>query len=91
MLMRRSKEGYSCETPPVGTKLASVEDKVSIVGVRGASVIQMGDQIAFTVFGALLKQPEYRGERERVLEKAQVYAKAITDKKPPPVTVHGEE
>jgi hypothetical protein len=75
MTMRKSKEGYRCELPKV-ENVADSEDIVDSMGVEGGGKNKdASDTIAYVLFGALIKHPQYRGEDRRVLEKAHVIVK----------------
>lgn len=73
LLMRSSKEDYQCMLIPLGDspdqhqETATVFNKIKVE--RGSS------EIAFNIFGALIKFPHYRGYGRVVLEKAQVFVK----------------
>ncbi len=78
MLMRKSKHRYTVETVQAdkGVSLAAVESKVDSVSVEGGKSSERSDEIAFAVFGALVKRP-WAGDGTaepavKVLEKAQV-------------------
>ena len=78
MNMRGSKEGYACVMPRQAGKVVLMsenEDLADAFGVEGPKNCEASDEIQYTLFGALVKHPEYRGEEMKVLEKAQVVHK----------------
>ncbi|KAK4450232.1 hypothetical protein QBC34DRAFT_461534 [Podospora aff. communis PSN243] len=78
MIMRRSKDRYTCEIPGTAgwSHLASsCEDLVETLAVEGGRASQASDEIAYTLFGGLLKQPEFGEGGKMVLEKAMVILK----------------
>lgn len=74
MMMRKSKDKYVVEKIGVdaGASLSALESKADPVGVEGGKNSERSDEIAYTMFGALTKQPEGEGHAVKVLEKAQV-------------------
>jgi hypothetical protein len=72
MAMRKSKEGYRCE---ILNTDKTCETLAESFGVENGTNNEASDVICYTLFGALTKHPEYRGERKKVLEKAQVILK----------------
>jgi hypothetical protein len=79
MIMRRSKEGYRCEQPPVETHDCLVTDHDSLVkpmGVEGGKNNQASNKIAYVLFGALTKNSGGDVGGHRVLEKASVILKS---------------
>jgi hypothetical protein len=77
MLMRKSKNRYVVETmDPNGTVLLSAcEDKAEPLAVEGGNNSEKSDEVAYMVFGALIKQPLAGDQTVKVLEKAQVVLK----------------
>ena len=73
MIMRKSKEGYLCRKldvePGDAPSVHSFESWVESQAVEGGKNNQGGDQIAYTLFGSLIKSLE---GRDIVLQKAQV-------------------
>ena len=75
LLMRKSKTLYWTQTIPPGSILSGENDDFAeVYGVENDS--QQGNEVAFTLFGALCKHAAFRGEEPVVLEKAQVIVKA---------------
>lgn len=78
LLMRRCKDFYLVKVPGEnGVPLSESEcdeEYVHPFGVEGGGN-QASDEIAYTVFGALVKRPELGGDEERVLEPAWVIMK----------------
>lgn len=77
MMMRWSKEDYSVWTPVLSETsndawLPNVSDFADGFDVEGGKGNSGSDKIAYTLFGALTKHPEYRGEGLCILEKAHV-------------------
>jgi hypothetical protein len=74
MMMRKSKDKYVVEKIGVdaGASLSALESKADPVGVESGKNSERSDEIAYTMFGALTKQPEGEGHPVKVLEKAQV-------------------
>jgi hypothetical protein len=74
MMMRKSKDTYLVESigPEVGLSLSALEGKADPVSVEGGKNNEASDDIAYTVFGALTKQPQGKDQPVKVLEKAQV-------------------
>lgn len=70
--MRSSHESYECWVPREGTDLAGVEDWAEGYAVFNGNDNDMGREVCFALFGALVKRPKYQSEGELVLEKAQV-------------------
>ncbi len=78
MVMRRSRDGYKCETPPVekgACLLAEFDTLVEPMSVEGGKNTENSGHIAYTLFGALTKHPASQADGPRVLEKAQVVMK----------------
>lgn len=80
MDMRASKEEYAIWTPDLSEDSdegfqPSVERFAESFGVEGGKSGDGSDQIAYPLFGGLVKHPEYRGEGLTVLETAQVVMK----------------
>jgi hypothetical protein len=77
MMMRKSKDTYLVERigPEVGLPLSALEDMVDPVSVEGGKSSESSDDILYTVFGALTKQPQGKDQPVKVLEKAQVVLK----------------
>ncbi|KAH6842400.1 hypothetical protein B0I37DRAFT_381842 [Chaetomium sp. MPI-CAGE-AT-0009] len=77
MMMRKSKDKYAVEK--IGLNglilLSALESKADSVAVEGGKNSEGSDEIAYTMFGALTKQPEGEGQPVKVLEKAQVVLK----------------
>lgn len=78
MLMRRSRDLYMVKVP--GKDLprfqkACGELLVQPMGVEGGKGSEASDEIAHTLFGALVKQPEHGDGRQLVLEVAHVILK----------------
>jgi hypothetical protein len=74
MMMRKSKDKYVVEKIGVdaGVSLSALESKADPVAVESGKNSERSDEIAYTMFGALTKQPEGEGHPVKVLEKAQV-------------------
>jgi hypothetical protein len=77
MMVQRSKEGYRCEVPDIRDArdicyLSRNESLAEGFAVEAGKDADKSDEIAYVLFGALTKHPEYRGEDKNVLEKAQV-------------------
>ncbi len=72
ILMRGSLEGYGSIRLHGGVELASNENIADACAVFKGRDAEMGPEVDFTLFGALVKHPKYRGEGEVILEKAQV-------------------
>jgi hypothetical protein len=74
MMMRRSKEGYRCEglVAEKTTRLVDCEDFAEPQFVENGKQNEGSDEIAYCLFGALTKHPEYKVEGRKVLEKAHV-------------------
>jgi hypothetical protein len=78
MIMRRSKDRYACEMPGTAgwSHLASrCEDLAETLAVEGGRPNQASDEIAYTLFGGLVKQAESGEGGKMVLEKAMVILK----------------
>jgi hypothetical protein len=77
MMMRRSKEGYRCEapTPEKATRLVDWEDFAEPHYVENGKQNEASDEIAYCLFGPLIKNPEYGIEGRKVLERAHVVMK----------------
>ncbi|KAK0648650.1 hypothetical protein B0T16DRAFT_456111 [Cercophora newfieldiana] len=78
MMMRRSKGRFTCEFPGVAglpMLLSKCEKVAEGVAVEGGRSIQASDDIAYTLFGGLVKQAEGGDGGKRVLEKALVILK----------------
>jgi len=79
MLMRRSRDLYIVKFPgkdgvPLSAS-ACGESLVQPIGVENGKGKEAGDEIAHTLFGALVKQPEHGDGRQMVLEVAHVILK----------------
>jgi hypothetical protein len=80
LIMRKSREGHRCVRPPTRDKRCFLEDFENLVepiSVEGGNTKEKSDEIAYSLFGALVKDPAGAGhaEGEVVLEKAQVVLK----------------
>ncbi|KAH7316964.1 hypothetical protein B0I35DRAFT_434311 [Stachybotrys elegans] len=79
MIMRRSREGHKCIVPPTWTSRCFVnayEALAEPITVEGGRNEDGSDEIAYPLFGALVKSAHHHGvSKERVLEKAQVVLK----------------
>ena len=79
IIMRRSTDHYTCEVPGFAgwPLLASkCEELAETMAVEGGRPNQASDEIAYTLFGGLVKQAaEYGDGKKKVLEKAQVILK----------------
>ncbi|CAH0033346.1 unnamed protein product, partial [Clonostachys rhizophaga] len=80
MIMRRSREGHKCFVPPTGTTKClfnAYESLVEPITVEGGKNEDGSDEIAYSLFGALVKgaQCHWEATGEGVLEKAQVVLK----------------
>lgn len=71
MMMRKSQDHYQCYIAPGRIRsLGQLEQYADVVGVAGGGAQEMGDRVAFTLFGGLRKGLD---NSERVyLEKAQI-------------------
>jgi hypothetical protein len=77
MDMRASKEEYAIWIPNLSKDsdeqlLQRVAEFADSFGVDGGKSGDGSDQIAYTLFGGLVKHPEHRAEGLTTLEKAQV-------------------
>ncbi|KAK2609278.1 hypothetical protein QQS21_002213 [Conoideocrella luteorostrata] len=70
LLMRNSKDRYFCRTFDRGQRLKSGASWAEVYGVEAGG--NPTNEVAFTLFGALVKCAVFRGEDPVVLEKAQV-------------------
>ncbi|KAM7182985.1 hypothetical protein V8F20_012779 [Naviculisporaceae sp. PSN 640] len=81
MIMRRSRDRYTCEYPGVAgwSHIASqCKELVEAMAVEGGRASQASDRIAYTLFGGLVKRSaEYGGGEKKVLENAWVVLKAM--------------
>ncbi|KAK3897829.1 hypothetical protein C8A05DRAFT_19481 [Staphylotrichum tortipilum] len=77
MLMRKSKNRYLVKTvdSDLTVLLSGCENMAYSVSVEGGKNSEKSDEIAYVVFGALVKQPQTAGQPVKVLEKAQVVLK----------------
>ena len=77
MLMRKSKNRYLVQTidPHMTVLHSACESTTCPVWVEGGNNSEKSDEIAYVVFGALVKQPQTADQPEKVLEKAQVVLK----------------
>ncbi|KAK4034240.1 hypothetical protein C8A01DRAFT_18927 [Parachaetomium inaequale] len=77
MLMRKSKNRYLVKTidPGMTVLLSACENTAYSVSVEGGNNSEKSDEIAYVVFGALVKQPQTADQPEKVLEKAHVVLK----------------
>ncbi|KEY71212.1 hypothetical protein S7711_10563 [Stachybotrys chartarum IBT 7711] len=80
MMMRQSKEDYSVwrhsrsrDSPEA--KLSNITQYAEEYDVEDGKGNDRSDHVAYTLFGGLVKYPEYRGEGVVVLEKAQIVLK----------------
>jgi hypothetical protein len=80
MIMRRSRERHRCIVPPTSTTNCSItayETLAEPIIVEGGNNKDASDEIAYSLFGALVKTPQHHGGSKMVvLEKAQVVLKA---------------
>jgi hypothetical protein len=74
VMMRKSRDEYRCEafTDAGQLPIGAFESWCEPQAVDGGRNTERGDKIAYVLFGALCKNPAYRGENERVLVKAEV-------------------
>ncbi|KAK3291636.1 uncharacterized protein B0H64DRAFT_409635 [Chaetomium fimeti] len=74
MMMRKSKDIYAVEKIGLDgvPSLSALESKADPIAVENGKNSERSDEIAYTMFGALTKQPEGEGQPMKVLEKAQV-------------------
>ena len=75
MMMRKSKARYTCEFPPTPSIQCFLEDYAQLaepISVEGGRNKDGSDEIAYTVFGGLIK---YTETGKRTLERAQVIMK----------------
>ena len=74
VMMRKSRDEYRCEAFTDAGQLlrAAFESWCEPQAVDGGRNTDGGDNMAYVLFGALCKNPAYRGENERVLVKAEV-------------------
>lgn len=73
--MRRSRDNYAVEAPGLGgtrTSIVLCEELAEPVAVEGGKPSEASQDIAFAVFGALVKRPEDGNGEMVVLEKAEV-------------------
>ncbi|KFY82656.1 hypothetical protein V498_08517 [Pseudogymnoascus sp. VKM F-4517 (FW-2822)] len=83
MMMRKSKEGYRCELPPKEAYfLSRIEPFADSFGVEGGKADDQSDEIAYCLFGALVKDARHLGGEKKVLDKAQVILKRNTREAP---------
>ncbi len=77
MLMRKSRNRYAVWTMDHDRTvlLSACEDTVESVAVEGGNNSEESDEVAYVLFGALIKQPQAGDQPVRVLEKAQVVLK----------------
>ncbi|OBT46344.1 hypothetical protein VE00_02779 [Pseudogymnoascus sp. WSF 3629] len=76
IMMRKSKEGYRCELPPKEARfLSKIEPFADSFGVEGGKADDQSDEIAYCLFGALVKGARHMGGEKKVLDKAQVILK----------------
>lgn len=76
MMMRKSKEGYRCESPHIEDRfLSRIEPFADSFGVEGGKSDDQSDEIAYCLFGALVKDARHLGGEKKVLDKAQVILK----------------
>ncbi|KFA51339.1 hypothetical protein S40293_10817 [Stachybotrys chartarum IBT 40293] len=78
ILMRRSREGYKCIVPPTGRSkcfINAYETLVEPITVEGGKNEDRSDEIAYSLFGALVKGANHEESKGGVLEKAQVVLK----------------
>lgn len=82
MIMRRSKHQYTVEMPGgSGWSLLASEckDLAVAMAVEAGWPDQASDEIAYTLFGGLVKRAEDGEGGRRVLEKAMVVLKRLND------------
>jgi len=77
MLMRKSKNRYLVKTidPGKTVLLSACENTAYSVSVEGGNNSEESNEMAYVLFGALVKQPQTADQPEKVLEKAQVVLK----------------
>ncbi|KAI3395587.1 hypothetical protein diail_1099, partial [Diaporthe ilicicola] len=82
IMMRKSREEYRCEAiKDLGQRpVAAYESWCEPQAVDGGLNSERGENIAYVLFGALCKDPAYRGESEKVLVKADVVVEKKTFK-----------
>lgn len=83
MIMRRATDRYTCEVPGlsgISTLASQCEELAETVAVEGGRPNQASDDIAFTLFGGLVKKSAEHGDGEtKILEKALVILKRQDD------------
>lgn len=76
LLMRKSKDDYYCVDIPTGKVLDGADHLAcpfgATTGGKNDRSGHVGVMVAFTLFGALVKDPQPSAEKTRVLERAQV-------------------
>lgn len=75
IMMRKSREEYRCESlkDEIQHPVAGLWDWVESQAVDEGKINEVGDSITSVLFGALAKQPAYRGEgKKKPLVKAEV-------------------
>ncbi|CAG8972047.1 hypothetical protein HYALB_00004911 [Hymenoscyphus albidus] len=75
LLVRKSKDGYKCETPRPGTEFSEAEMSIQYMEKGEFESAEDSAVVLFAISGALVKYPEYSASERLVLDKAYVVAR----------------